>query len=177
MKTFFARYESQVVGVAAIALAASIQSVMVGGEAIANPQPQPIPMAQAMTVPQALETLRQSERRWIEINLSSQRLMAWQGNERVYAVIISSGTQTNPTLPGVFAIQSKHEEARMQGEDYDVPDVPFAMYYDGNYAIHGAYWHNQFGTPMSHGCINVAVDHAEWLFNWAATGTPVVVHY
>jgi lipoprotein-anchoring transpeptidase ErfK/SrfK len=63
----------------------------------------------------------------------------------------------------------------MQGQDYDVPDVPYTMYYSGNYAIHGAYWHNQFGTPVSHGCVNVAVDHAEWLFNWTALGTPVIV--
>jgi lipoprotein-anchoring transpeptidase ErfK/SrfK len=63
----------------------------------------------------------------------------------------------------------------MQGEDYNVPDVPHAMYYSGNYAIHGAYWHNSFGIPVSHGCINVAPDHAAWLFNWATVGTPVVV--
>lgn len=50
------------------------------------------------------------------------------------------------------------------------------MYYDGGYAIHGAYWHHNFGTPVSHGCINVAVDHAEWLYNWASIGTSVVIH-
>jgi lipoprotein-anchoring transpeptidase ErfK/SrfK len=65
----------------------------------------------------------------------------------------------------------------MQGPGYDVPDVPFTMYYYRGYAIHGAYWHNNFGTPVSHGCTNVAVNHAEWLFDWADVGTPVVVHY
>ncbi|MGA9378208.1 MAG: L,D-transpeptidase, partial [Phormidium sp.] len=59
---------------------------------------------------------------------------------------------------------------------YDVPNVPHTMYFHRGYAIHGAYWHNRFGTPVSHGCINVAPNHAAWLFNWANVGTPVVVH-
>jgi lipoprotein-anchoring transpeptidase ErfK/SrfK len=50
------------------------------------------------------------------------------------------------------------------------------MYYDGGMAIHGAYWHNLFGNPVTHGCTNVAVNHAKWLFEWASVGTPVVVH-
>lgn len=124
----------------------------------------------------ALADLKQSGRQWIEINLSSQRLIAWEGSLPVYAVIISTGKTATPTPTGVFAIQTRHRSTRMQGEDYDVPDVPYTMYYDGGYAIHGAYWHNRFGTPVSHGCINVAVDHARWLFYWAAVGTPVVVH-
>jgi lipoprotein-anchoring transpeptidase ErfK/SrfK len=103
--------------------------------------------------------------------------VAWEGSEAVYAVVISTGKDGTPTPTGTFAIQSKHEIARMQGPDYDVPDVPFTMYYYGGYAIHGAYWHNNFGTPVSHGCTNVAVNHAEWFFNWADLGTPVVVHY
>ncbi len=124
----------------------------------------------------ALADLKQSGRRWIEINLSNQRLIAWEGGMPVYAVIISTGKASTPTPIGVFAIQTRHRSTRMQGADYDVPDVPYTMYYYGGYAIHGAYWHNRFGTPVSHGCINVAVDHARWLFYWAAVGTPVVVH-
>jgi lipoprotein-anchoring transpeptidase ErfK/SrfK len=64
----------------------------------------------------------------------------------------------------------------MTGPDYDVPDVPYTMYYDGGMAIHGAYWHSLFGNPVTHGCTNVAVNHAKWLFEWASVGTPVVVH-
>ncbi len=124
----------------------------------------------------ALADLKQSGRRWIEINLANQRLIAWEGGVPVYAVIISTGKESTPTPTGVFAIQTRHRSTRMQGADYDVPDVPYTMYYYGGYAIHGAYWHNRFGTPVSHGCINVAVDHARWLFYWAAVGTPVVVH-
>jgi lipoprotein-anchoring transpeptidase ErfK/SrfK len=122
-----------------------------------------------------MKQLKQSGRRWIEINLSSQRLQAWEGNRPVYAVLVSTGKAATPTPTGQFAIQSRHRYARMQGYDYDIPDVPYTMYYHRGYAIHGAYWHHRFGTPVSHGCTNVAVNHARWLFNWATVGTPVVV--
>lgn len=135
------------------------------------------PPAFASDPEQKIAALKQSSERWIEVNISTQRLIAWEGGAPVYAVIISTGTDDHPTPPGTFTIQSKHRTARMQGDDYDVPDVPFTMYYSGSYAIHGAYWHRRFGTPVSHGCVNVAVDHAEWLFNWASVGTPVVVHF
>lgn len=137
-----------------------------------------LPLAAAQnTMSEEIAALKQSANRWIEINVATQRLIAWEGSTPVYAVIVSTGTDEHPTPTGSFAIQSKHRSARMRGEDYDVPDVPFTMYYSGNYAIHGAYWHRRFGTPVSHGCTNVAVNHAEWLFNWASVGTPVVVHF
>lgn len=126
---------------------------------------------------QRMTLLKQSSQRWIEINVATQRLIAWEGGVPIYAVVVSTGTDDHPTPSGNYAIQSKHRTARMRGDDYDVPDVPFTMYYSGNYAIHGAYWHRRFGTPVSHGCVNVAVDHAEWLFSWASIGTPVVVHF
>ncbi len=128
-------------------------------------------------ISQEMIALKTSEKRWIEINLSTQRLIAWEGENPVYAVIISTGKKATPTLPGVFSVYSQRRLDRMRGADYDVPDVPYAMYYDRGYAIHGAYWHNRFGTPVSHGCINVAVDHAQWLFDWASVGTPVVIHH
>ncbi|CAD5931178.1 ErfK/YbiS/YcfS/YnhG family protein [Planktothrix tepida] len=120
--------------------------------------------------------LQQSSERWILIDLSRQRLIAWEGNQPVYAVIVSTGKADTPTRTGVFKIYTKYETTRMTGPDYDVPDVPYTMYYDGGMAIHGAYWHNLFGTPVSHGCTNVAVNHAKWLFEWASVGTPVIVH-
>jgi lipoprotein-anchoring transpeptidase ErfK/SrfK len=119
--------------------------------------------------------LRASDERWIEIHLSNQRLIAWEGNKPVYAVIISTGKPGTPTWPGIFRIQRKLPVDRMRGEDYDVPNVPHVMYYHRGYAIHGAYWHQRFGTPVSHGCTNVAPDHARWLFNWADVGTPIVI--
>ena len=134
-----------------------------------------LPVLAKSSLAATVEALQQSNQRWIEVKLSRQRLIAWEGSTPVYAVIISSGKAGSSTPRGAFEIQSRQRVARMQGEDYDIPDVPYTMYYSGNYAIHGAYWHRQFGTPVSHGCINVAVDHARWLYNWSSVGTPVVV--
>ncbi|WP_017660071.1 L,D-transpeptidase [Baaleninema simplex] len=159
------------IGLAALGFSAPVEA--------GNPK---LPTADAVEVAQyyvedVMWELRQSGQRWIEIDLSGQRLIAWEGDTPVYAVYVSTGTDATPTPTGVFEIYVKYESARMQGADYDVPDVPYTMYYDGNYAIHGAYWHDSFGVPVSHGCTNVAVDHAEWLYYWASVGTPVAVHY
>jgi lipoprotein-anchoring transpeptidase ErfK/SrfK len=124
---------------------------------------------------QDLQRLKRSGQRWIEIDRRSQKLTAWQGGRQVYSVIVSTGKSATPTPTGLFNIQTKYPTARMQGEDYNIPDVPHVMYYSGNYAIHGAYWHRSFGIPISQGCTNVAPDHAAWLYRWAAVGTPVVV--
>ncbi|AFZ12345.1 ErfK/YbiS/YcfS/YnhG family protein [Crinalium epipsammum PCC 9333] len=123
-----------------------------------------------------IQLLQQSRQKWIQIKLSKQRLIAWEGSKPVYSIIISTGKKSTPTRPGTFAVQYKAVTARMKGSDYDVPDVPYAMYYDNNYAIHGAYWHRRFGTPVSHGCTNLAVNHAKWLFKWASVGTPVIIN-
>lgn len=131
--------------------------------------------SKSLTIRQQIQTLQQSNQRWIKIDLSQQKLTAWEGGKSVYAVIVSTGKKSTPTRTGVFQIQSKHKSARMRGRDYDLPKVPYTMYYQGSYAIHGANWHRRFGTPVSHGCVNVAPNHAKWLFNWASVGTPVVV--
>jgi lipoprotein-anchoring transpeptidase ErfK/SrfK len=65
----------------------------------------------------------------------------------------------------------------MAGADYYTPDVPWTMYFYSGYAIHGAYWHNNWGTPVSHGCVNLPVPEAEWFFYFADVGTPVNVQY
>lgn len=128
------------------------------------------------TLNQKMAILKKSKGRWIEVSLSTQRLIAWEGNKPVYAIIISTGKKSTPTIPGIFAIQSKRRIDRMKGEDYDIDDVPYAQYYSGGYAIHGAYWHRKFGIPVSHGCINLAVNHAKWLFDWSTVNTPVIIH-
>jgi lipoprotein-anchoring transpeptidase ErfK/SrfK len=126
-------------------------------------------------IAEQIQTLQQSNQRWIQINLSKQRLTAWEGATPMYAIAISTGKKSTPTRTGTFKIQSKYRKIRMRGDNYDVPNVPYAMFYDGSYGIHGADWHRNFGTPVSHGCINVAVNHAKWLFNWATVGTSVVI--
>ncbi|MEH2348785.1 MAG: L,D-transpeptidase [Nostoc sp.] len=126
-------------------------------------------------IAQKIQTLQQSDKRWIQIDLSKQRLIAWEGDRVVYGSAISSGKKATPTLVGTFNIQSKFKTTRMRGEDYNVDKVPYVMYYQGNYGIHGAYWHKRFGTPVSHGCVNLSPKHAKWLFEWASIGTPVVI--
>ncbi|MDF5719788.1 MAG: L,D-transpeptidase [Rhizonema sp. PD37] len=126
-------------------------------------------------IAEQIQTLQKSNQRWIQINLSKQKLIAWEGEKLVYAVVISTGKKETPTLTGIFEIQSKHKSSEMKGDDYDIPDVPYTMYYNGSYAIHGAYWHHNFGTRVSHGCVNLAPNHAKWLFNWASVGTPVII--
>jgi lipoprotein-anchoring transpeptidase ErfK/SrfK len=138
----------------------------------------PIVVAQTYqdTLNEKMTILKKSNQRWIEVNLSTQRLTAWEGSKPVYTIIVSTGKKNTPTIPGIFSIQNKRRLDRMKGADYDVGDVPYVQYYSGGYAIHGTYWHNKFGTPVSHGCINLAVDHAKWLFDWSEIKTPLVIH-
>ncbi len=115
--------------------------------------------------------------RWIDVNLSAQRLTAYQGNAPVFSTLISGGLPRTPTVVGRFKIYSKLTSTRMTGSGYDLPNVPYAMYFYKGYAVHGTYWHNNFGRPMSHGCVNMRTQDAAWLFNWASIGTTVVTHW
>jgi lipoprotein-anchoring transpeptidase ErfK/SrfK len=126
-------------------------------------------------IKQQIQTLQTSNQRWIQVDISDQKLIAWEGQTPVYAVKVSTGKKATPTLTGIFKIQTKLKKTRMRGEDYDVPNVPHVMYYDRGYGIHGAYWHKKFGTPVSHGCVNIAPNHAKLLYQWADVGTPVIV--
>ncbi|MCS6827472.1 MAG: L,D-transpeptidase [Caldilinea sp.] len=113
--------------------------------------------------------------RWIEVIVSEQKLIAWQGDTPVFETIVSTGKRGFETIPGEFRIYVKYEKTRMRGPGYDTPDVPWTMYYHRGFAIHGAYWHNNFGTPVSHGCVNLRVPEAKALYDWASVGTRVVV--
>lgn len=115
--------------------------------------------------------------KWIEVNLSNQTLTAWQGEVAVLYTNISSGLAGTPTVTGRFQIGTKYSSQRMVGPGYDLPGVPWVMYFYGGYALHGAYWHNNFGAPMSHGCVNMRPGEAQLIYNWAPAGTEVYVHY
>ena len=115
--------------------------------------------------------------KWIDVNLSRQRLTAYEGNKAVFSALISGGLPRTPTVVGRFKINTKLTATRMRGPGYDLPNVPYTMYFYKGYAIHGTYWHNNFGRPMSHGCVNMRTGDAAWLFNWARIGTPVVTHW
>ncbi len=115
--------------------------------------------------------------KWIEVNLSEQTLTAWQGDVTVMHTLISSGLAGTPTVTGRFTIGNKYQAQRMTGPGYDLPNVPYVMYFFSGYAIHGAYWHNNFGAPMSHGCVNMRTNESQMLYDWAPSGTEVYVHY
>lgn len=119
--------------------------------------------------------------RWIDINLSTQVLKAYEGDQLVFSTLISSGTSEHRTVTGQFRIwlrfQSQTMDGTRLGYDYYLENVPYVMYFFEDYAIHGAYWHNNFGQPMSHGCVNMDTEDANWLYNWASLGTVVNVHY
>jgi lipoprotein-anchoring transpeptidase ErfK/SrfK len=122
-----------------------------------------------------VDDLKQSNERWIQVDLSAQQLIAWEGNTSVFSAPVSTGREGDWTPPGVYAVETKYDKAWMQGDDYDIPNVPYVMYFFGSYAIHGAYWRDSFGTPASRGCVSMEVDRAAWLFSWASEGTHVVV--
>ena len=115
--------------------------------------------------------------KWIDVDLSSQTVRAYQGNTAIRAMVVSTGIARYPTPPGRFRIYAKYPSVNMSGPGYYLPGVPHTMFFYKGYAIHGTYWHSNFGTPMSHGCINLTRSDAAWLYSWAPTGTLVVIHW
>ncbi len=115
--------------------------------------------------------------RWIDVDLTHQALTAYVGQEPVRTIPVSTGLSRTPTPAGQYRIYIKLRYDDMSGPDYYLPDVPYTMYFYRGYGLHGTYWHNNFGHPMSHGCINLPTPEAEWLFNWAEVGTAVNIHY
>jgi hypothetical protein len=135
--------------------------------------------------------------KWIEVNLSQQLLTAYHGTTPISRTLVSTGLDPNPTETGMFHVRLKYPVQDMQGftsasgeviavgndaapEDavqYAVEDVPNILYFNmQGEALHGTYWHNNFGEPMSHGCVNLPLDFAAWLYGWAPLGTGVWVH-
>jgi LysM repeat protein len=118
--------------------------------------------------------------KWVDVDLTTQTMVAYEGETTVYTARVSSGTWDHPTVLGTYRVYAKYVTTRMRGgegaEKYDIPDVPYTMYFYADYALHGAYWHNNFGNPMSHGCVNLPVDVAKWMYDWAPIGTMVVTH-
>ncbi len=118
--------------------------------------------------------------RWIDVDLAEQTLTVYDHNELVFATVIATGLEPFWTKPGLFQIYSKKETETMRNGDptdfYYLDNVPWTMYFDKARALHGAYWRTRFGYPQSHGCVNLSVGDAHWLFNWALEGDYVFVH-
>lgn len=134
-----------------------------------------------------------SDRR-IEVWLDRQRVEVFENGELIKTMKASTGKSKTPTVTGSFYIYARFPKKTMKstglkpGEKgyYEVKDVPYAQYFHEGYAFHGAFWHNAFGQPASHGCINLATqeknarqginEDAGWLYHWASLGVPVTVH-
>jgi hypothetical protein len=122
--------------------------------------------------------------KWIDVNLTRQSLVAFEGDKPVFATIISSGRHddTNPakdhrTRAGDFRVREKHISATMDNDTatdgpYSIEDVPWIMYFDGSTALHGAFWHSKFGHERSHGCVNMTPHDAHELFGWVGPSLP-----
>ncbi|VAW34366.1 hypothetical protein MNBD_CHLOROFLEXI01-2819 [hydrothermal vent metagenome] len=155
-----------------------------------TPTPSPTPTPAPTIVPTFISPNNQqsgrpfgvgAHERWIDVDLSTQTLTAYEGDTAVLTTLISSGTSDHPTVTGQFRIWLEYEtqtmDGRLLGYDYYLEDVPYVMYFFEDYALHGTYWHNNFGTPMSHGCVNMTIEDAGWIFNnFATIGTMVNVH-
>ncbi len=111
----------------------------------------------------------------ILVSNDQQRIYAYEDGALVWTRIVSTGLPATPTVTGDYNVYVKYVADDMSGPDYFLPQVPYTMYFFQGYAIHGTYWHNKFGRPMSHGCVNLPVDDAQWIFNWAEVGTLVRV--
>ncbi|MEA3355514.1 MAG: L,D-transpeptidase [Patescibacteria group bacterium] len=122
----------------------------------------------------------------ILINLSTQTLSAYQGDDLFMEALISTG-KWGRTPTGEFTIWSKFKATRMSGgsgaDYYNLPNVPYTMFFSGSgvaasrgFALHGAYWHNNFGHTMSHGCVNMRTIDAQKLFNWADVNEKITIY-
>lgn len=127
--------------------------------------------------------------RWIEVNLSEQTVYVYENGQVIRTMLTSSGLSPNDSHTGTFRINSHVVEQNMGscdangdpipgGEyDYCTANVKWVMYYNGDEAFHGTWWHAEFGRPMSHGCMNLSEENAKWLWDWTPLGTEVWVHY
>jgi lipoprotein-anchoring transpeptidase ErfK/SrfK len=132
--------------------------------------------------PEVPEVTSEGGEIWIDINLGSQYMTVYQGSTELLSSYVSTGREGFDTPPGTFYINSMIPSQTMEGvlggEYYNVPDVPWVMYFtDVGHAIHGAYWHSNFGAVMSHGCVNLPIDVAEWLYGVSSVGTRVEIHW
>ena len=145
-------------------------------ELVAPPSPTPDPTATPIVEETPVPVWAIDEDRWIDVDLSEQRLTAYEAQNPVKTYLVSTGLPQTPTPIGQYHIWIKLKTDDMAGADYYIEDVPWVMYFFEGYGLHGVTWHANFGTQMSHGCVNQPNDMAEWLFTFASVGTLVNVH-
>lgn len=163
-----------------------------------------VPLSSALIVDKrkTYPSVAEGNRKWIDVSIRNQTLVAYEGTKAVYVTLVSTGIagladpeKAPATVRGTYMIHTKHVASTMDDDEdvadsYSLRDVPFVQYFHKGYALHGAYWHDQFGKVRSHGCINLAPIDAAWLFEWTdpqvpegwhgvinkERGTPIVIH-
>ena len=152
----------------------TVDDVFVATKDVRIPEQRPLPSG-----------LRPWEK-WIDVSLGQQILVAYEGWEPVFVSLISTGKkgtaeESFETPTGRWRIRSKHVSTTMDGNtasdgNYSIQDVPWAMFFEGSYALHGAFWHEGFGYVRSHGCVNLGPSAAQWLFQWTTPNVPPQWH-
>jgi lipoprotein-anchoring transpeptidase ErfK/SrfK len=134
-------------------------------------------------LPSKLPPFARGSQKWVDLSIVSQTMVAWEGSTPVYVTTVSTGKDglgdpktTYSTVRGTFRIRDKHVTTTMDshevGSQFELRDVPWVQYFSGGYALHAAYWHDDFGKPRSHGCVNMAPIDARWFFFWTTPGLP-----
>ncbi len=113
--------------------------------------------------------------REIVVDLSNSSVYAYIDGALVYEALGSTGLPSTPTVQGSFAVWNKTRSQTMSGPGYSLPNVECVLYFYQGYAVHGAYWHQNWGQPMSHGCVNLPNEDARYFYEFAEVGTPVTV--
>jgi hypothetical protein len=127
-----------------------------------------------------------SNERWVGVNVREQTVVAYEGDTPVYAALVATGLPRTPTVFGIFRTWLRLVSRKMSGGSaatggyYNLEEVPWTLYFYSGYALHGAYWHDAFGNPRSHGCVNLSLYDSWWIFKWSEPGgknSPAVYVY
>jgi hypothetical protein len=118
--------------------------------------------------------------KWVAVDLYEQVALAYEGTTPVFATLVSSGLKDWPTNEGIFHVYVRYPRALMEGAQgkpdfYSLQEVPWTQYFDNDIGLHGTYWHDGFGYRHSHGCVNLSITDAQWLYNWASSEIDLTV--
>jgi LysM repeat protein len=152
----------------------TIHSVLEVGQTLRIPSEDALELIESMYPRLDPVQYPSSTERWVEVDLSEQLAIAYEGTNPIKAFVISTGVGNTPTVTGTFriwakiAMQDMSGGSRAAGNYYHLKDVPNVQFFYRGFGFHGTYWHSNFGTPMSRGCVNMTKEDAKWLFEWTS---------
>ncbi len=137
---------------------------------------QMLPTPTIEPTPISKPTATDQPKTWVEVDISEQKLIFYGDGDEVREFLVSTGLPQTPTVEGTYNIERLYESCNMRGLGYFTEGVPYCMFFYEGYALHGAWWHNNFGHQMSHGCVNLRPEDAGWIFERVGVGTKVIIH-